>query len=191
MKRFFPLFILTLLLSTPAFAQARGTYIVKDSVYFTMDDGIQSPEEMIEEAEYVQGVCSRDPYHTQYFDCECIAAEFLQIRETAGPMKPQYEILRELTKGNNAKCANTVGIAGDTYNYCTEYSATRRELETAEENESYCTCAANKAASDFTRSPRLSISHIRNIKVNAMSYCRNPDNRAIVARQAVRTPTPQ
>lgn len=190
MKRLF-LLLIPIILSSPALAQAPGTYIVKDSLYFTMDDGIQSPEEMIEEAEYVQGVCSSDPYHTLYFDCECIAAQFLQAREIAGPMKPQYEILNDLTKGRRATCANTVGIAGETYSYCMDYSATRRELETKAENESYCTCAANKAASDFTRSPRLSISHIRSVKVDAMSYCLNPDNRAIVARQAVRTPTPQ
>lgn len=185
------LFLLALLLSAPAFAQARGTYIVKDSIYFTMDDGIQSPEEMVQEAEYVQGICAGDAYQSLYFNCECIAAEFLAQREALGPMTPQYEILQSLTKGRRAKCGNTVGIAGETYQYCLDYSAERRELESAAENESYCTCAANKASSDFTRRPRLNVSYIRQVKVDAMLYCLNPENRPIVARQAVRSQTPQ
>src|SRR5690606_23300885 len=130
-------------------------------------------------------------YRRLYLDCECIAAEFLNQRETFGPMKPQYEIMEELTRGSRAKCGNTVAIAGETFTYCMNYSATRRELETPQENESYCTCAANKAASDFTRRPRFDVSYIRETKVNAMSYCRKPENREIVARQAVRTPPTQ
>lgn len=190
MKRLL-LLLTPLLLAAPAFAQAPGTYIVKDSLYFTMDDGIQSPEEMVEEAEYVAGLCASNPYQALYLNCECLGGAFLQEREKLGPMTPQYEILESLTKSRKATCANTVGIAGDVYSSCMNYSSSRRELEQPSENESYCSCAANKAASDYTRRPRLNVSYISRIRVEAMSFCRNPENREIVARQTVRTSTKQ
>lgn len=160
-------------------------HIVKDSLYFTMDDGIQSPEEMVEEAEYVLGNCRNNAYQKQYFNCECIAGAFLQQREKLGPLALQQEILDRLMKSRNATCANTEEIAGKTYQSCMDYAAMSRELAT--DNEEYCTCAANKAALDFTKSPRLNSRHIRNVKSKAMAFCDNPANRPAAAASSSRS----
>jgi hypothetical protein len=178
MKRL--LLLLPFLLAAPALAQAPGTYIIKDSIYFTMDDGIQSPEEMEEEAEYVQGLCAGNPYQSLYFDCECLGGAFLQKRETLGPIVPQNEILYTLTKSKKAVCGNSAEIAGSTYKFCKKHVSTRQELATEKENEEYCRCAANKVAIDFGKRPRLDITYIRNTKSYALSYCRNPQNRVNV-----------
>lgn len=170
MKFAHALFILAMLAAPPVFAQARNMHVIKDSLYFTMDDGVQSPEEMVEEAEYLLGICQNNAYQKQYFNCECLAGAFLQRRETLGPLTPQQDIMDELTKSPRGVCANTDEIAGSTYKNCMDYSAMSRELAT--DNEEYCTCAANKAALDFARSPRLISRYIRKIKTNAMTFCR-------------------
>lgn len=175
MKLIPALLILFMFAAPPAFAQARNYYVVKDSLYFTMDDGVQSPEEMIQEAEYVLGLCRGNAFQKQYFNCECIAGAFLQEREKNGPMKLQHEILDQLMKSPRATCANTEEIAGRTYKTCMELAGMSREL--APDNPEYCTCAANKAALDFKKSPRLNSRHIRSIESKAMTFCDNPANR--------------
>lgn len=177
-----------ILLPAHAMAQAPGTYIVKDSVYFTMDDGIQSPEEMEEEALYVKGSCESNAYQKLYFDCACLAGAFLQQREKLGPMTPQHNILEMLTKSRRATCANATQIAGLAYKDCLDYAAMSRELETDQENESYCACTGNKTAKDFARAPRFDIGYIRRVKSQAMSYCLIPENRARVSASAAPSP---
>lgn len=168
------LLILCFAAAPSAIAQTIGE-IPRDSNYFMLDDGEQSPEEMALEAQYVHKLCDSNGYQATYFDCACLAGAFLQERERLGPMVLQKEILNSLTKSRNAKCANTANMAGNVYENCMEYANAIRELES--DNEQLCTCAANKAASDFTKSPRLNVDYIRNIRRQAMRHCFNPANR--------------
>ncbi len=168
-----------LLFPMPTFAQGVSE-IVKDSVYFTMDDGIQDKEEMEEEADYLFGLCKGNAYQALYFDCECLAGAFLQQREKLGPTTPQQDIMYRLTKSGNATCANSAAIAGEGYKNCLEYTATAREL--ASDNEELCTCVGNKTAKDFAKRPRFDIGYIRKMKQGAMRYCLRPENRAAVSK---------
>lgn len=167
---------LIFLIAAPVPAAFAIGEIPRDSGYFMLDDGEQSPEEMELEAQYVHGLCTSNGFQSTYFDCSCIAGAFLIEREKLGPMVLQQEILHELYKGDNAKCANTAVIAGQVYQNCKRYVEAMRELAT--DNEQLCTCAANKASNDFGRSPRLSVDYIRNVRQRAMQYCLNPRNRA-------------
>lgn len=185
MKRL--LMLLSLLLCSPALAQEPDSSVIQDSVYFTMDDGIQSEEEMVAEADYVRGICVSNPYQAMYFDCDCLAGAFLQQREKLGPMTPQYQIVDELTKSKKAVCGNSAAIAGDTYRYCMDRAKTNRELLSDKEKESYCTCAANKTAKDFAKYPRLDITYIRRTKANALAFCRDPQRRP-VAKEEPKSP---
>ena len=84
--RFFLFALAALIIShSPAAAQVNERNIVKDSIYFMLDDGIQTPEEMEEEAKYVHGLCASHVNQRLFFDCECIAGAFLSEREKRGP----------------------------------------------------------------------------------------------------------
>src|SRR5690606_32792205 len=87
----------------------------------------------------------------------------------------QQYIIYDLTKSGDAKCANTAVIAGNIYMNCMNFADVMRELAT--DNEQICACAANRAAQEFERAPRLNVSYINSIRRRAMQYCFNPRNR--------------
>ena len=148
---------------------AHALYEVKDTVYFMKNDNEFSPEEMDEEAMYIHDVCSKSRLQSSYFDCSCIAGAYRQEREKAGPYKPQNYILNELYDQNERGCANTEQIAGDTYEYCTNYARSFRYRE--KNNQEYCQCVANTMARSFQKSPKLSMNHISDLRVSAMATC--------------------
>lgn len=172
MKYLLPVIAALLFMPLPALAQ----HVIKDSLYYTLDDGVQSPKEMEEESLYVHGLCMGNTYQKTYFNCDCIAGAFLSERERLGPTVLQYDIVRQLLQSRKATCANTEEIAGTIYEDCMDAANYSRELET--DNEEYCACAANKTASDFNRTPRLNSRYIRQMRGNALSYCRQPANRS-------------
>lgn len=173
--------LLLLCLLFPVTAALAQPEIVKDSVYFTLDDGVMSPEEMQEEAEYVYQICDRNPFQNKYFDCGCIAGAFLIQREKLGPMVMQDDIFNAVTSGPNARCANAPMIASMAYNNCLAFSQTHRFTEP--DNLAYCECSANKAAIDFSKSPKLDTTYATSIGSNAMIYCHDPQNRKKFVRQ--------
>ena len=158
-----------LLIFGPFISPAHAIYEVKDTIYFMKDDNEFSPEEMEEEAVYVHGICSKNVLQSSYFDCKCIAGAYRQEREKVGPYKPQNHILNELFDENERGCANTEQIAGEAYSYCINYSESFRYRE--KNNEEYCKCVANKMALSFQKEPRLSMSYISKLRVNALSAC--------------------
>jgi hypothetical protein len=171
MMRFLLSLFALLLLASPAAAQENDTNIVKDSIYFTLDDGIMTQEEMEEEARYVHNKCMGHIYQSLYFDCACIAGAFLRERENRGPLALQEDILTELyrTGGETAKCGNGPLIAGSVYNDCMFFSETFRRLET--NNQEYCQCVGNRVARDFSEYPYLRIAYISRLRVNALLSC--------------------
>lgn len=174
-SRYLTLLFLTMLcLSASAWPHAHAQFI-KDSIYYTLDDGIMSPEEMQMEAQDIQRECSKNAYQRIYFNCECLAGAFLQQREKLGPMVMQSEIYKTITNSRqtSASCANKEAVAARVYQSCLTFTQdfNRTELQ---DNNDYCTCAANKTAIDFGRAPRLSSTYIQNLRLNAMAQCRDP-----------------
>lgn len=175
MMRFF-ISALALLFFLPLPAHAQDNTI-KDSVYFTMDDGIESPKEMEEESQYVYDICMANAYEKKYFDCRCLSGAFLIEREKVGPTVTQSEILDKFTTSSDAKCANTDEIAGTAYQNCIDFQKTYHELSSDEENDSYCTCTANLVAKNFTKAPGLDMGLVSMYTTNAMTYCLDPARR--------------
>lgn len=176
--RMLPLLLLGFLLfATPALADREDINDgqVKDSVYFTMDDGMMSEAEMKMEAQYVYGQCTVNAYESNLFDCQCVSGAFLILREKHGPMTPQSDILDEITNSPSAKCANPVAMAGTAYQDCIQWRHTYDELAT--DNEPFCSCVGNKVARDFSKTPRLSTNFVAGLQVTAMAWCRDPANR--------------
>jgi hypothetical protein len=174
-------FLCVLILALPALAQEEQedtSLTFKDSITYTMDDGVMSPKEMEAEARHIYRLCDANPYQKTYFDCACLGGAFLQQREKLGPMTPQFEIFESLTKRKGSRCANAPAVAGETYEFCINHRLTYYELSTDRENESYCSCVANKMARDFTKEPVLDMVYIDAVKINAMTYCDDPRNRS-------------
>ena len=163
-----------------AFAQ-NSDLTFKDSVYYTLDDGIMSPEEMEAEANDVYRLCDMNPYQKTFINCECLAGAFLIQREKSGPVTPQFEILDALAKNKGANCANTEEVAGITYENCMDFADTYRELE--RDNPEFCECVANRVALRFRRTPVLEPAYISDLNVEAMGFCTTPQNRNRTALQ--------
>lgn len=154
----------------------RDDLIPKDSIDYTLDDGVMSKEEMEMEAQDVYALCNQNAYQKKFFNCSCLAGAFLQQREKRGPMITQNEIFTIITNSaeTDASCANVAEMAGNAYNSCISFSTNYSRTEMDTSNEDYCTCAANKSARDFSKAPRLSSQYIEEIRRNAMIVCRDP-----------------
>ncbi len=165
---------LTCLSLLPASAGAEDL-LMKDSMYYTFDDGIMSPEEMELEAGQIFRMCEINHFQRTYLDCKCLAGAFLIEREKRGPMALQLDIVNDITKNKPAHCANTDFIAGNSYTSCMRQARQRRAIkgDAAE----YCTCVANKIANDFTRTPFLTLAYVQTLNYNSMVFCQNPENR--------------
>lgn len=161
----FIFFLALALIAAPGPAAAQ----IKDSYYYMGDDGKQSPQEMEEEAMYVYDTCTSNAYQKTYFDCQCLAGAFMQMREKLGGIAPQEEILQRLTRSDKAKCANTVVIAGQAYQECQAYAKISREYQ--KDNEEYCTCVGNEVARKFDGSPFLRTQYISDLHTDAMVAC--------------------
>lgn len=166
--------LLTCLFLLPSAAMAQDL-LMNDSVYYTMDDGIMSPEEMELEADQIYQSCEMNHFQRRNFDCGCMAGAFLIEREKRGPMVPQLQILNDITKTKPVDCANTVSIAGNAYSSCVRQSKQRRALKN--DVDEYCTCVANKVANDFKKRPRLTTGHLQVLTYNSMLHCQAPENR--------------
>jgi len=172
MKKSFSIMILALFFLAPGVAQAA---VVKDSIYFMMDDGEMSPEEMQEEAIYVKEQCQNNPVKGLYYNCECIAGAFLMRRELIGPMYPQNNLVYDIFTDDSINCAYPEQIAASGYATCQEYVRffrTRRD-----DNDEYCECVGNRLAITFSEDPRLKTDYIENLRADARKYCEDPGNR--------------
>ena len=163
------LFIFIFIFCAGITSGAYALYEQKDSIYFMLDDGELSPEEMDEEAMYVFGQCSGNFIQRVYFNCSCISGAFRQEREKQGAFVPQSIIVDDLFNDNERGCANSIGIAGETYRFCNEYARTFRSRN--KNNEQYCSCVANTMARSFKKDPYLGTRHIEKLRGDAMLSC--------------------
>lgn len=161
-----------------AAARANDDLVMRDSVYYTWDDGIMSPEEMEMEANDVRRLCEANASQKNLFNCECLAGAFLQQREKYGPTMRQSQIFTDITLKNPVKsCANAVMVAGNSYTNCLEQTASLRPLAKSADNEEYCVCVSNKVAKEFEQYPAMSPSYVRELNYNALLHCDDPQNR--------------
>ncbi len=171
-----------------AFAASAHADVIKDSIDYTLDDGVMSKAEMEAEARDMYTLCNLNVYQKRYFSCECIAGAFLQEREKRGPVAFQQDIYEDIINGNatSASCANIEQIAGQTYASCMSFSQNYSDTEIDDKNSEVCTCTANKMARDFYKLPRLNMGYIENLRVIAMRDCRDPVKRRQMAEESAK-----
>lgn len=149
--------------------QAYAQYEEKDAFYFMKDDNEFSPEEMDEEAMFIYDRCQKNSTHSVYFDCACIAGAFRQEREKVNYGRSQADIYNSLLTDENRGCTNTTQIAGESYQFCTEYARYYRERE--KNNEQLCECVAKTVAKEFAKKPYMGLRHIENLRSDAIISC--------------------
>lgn len=193
MTRFFLVFALALLSTAPARAQDVDesanpdvVYEQQDSIYFTLDDGIQTPKEMEQEAMYVARMCRMNAFQNKYYDCDCFGGAFLVQREKLGPTVLQENIIMDLVKGKTT-CANTVALAGQYYKQCLDYQSIFYEMESDQNNEKLCTCVANRSAREYAKKPILDPGYAAMMMGAGMRYCKDPRNTTVAPAQTVTT----
>lgn len=162
---------------------------LKDSVYFTLDDGVMSQKEMEEEAQYVYGTCGENAVLRTYIDCACFSGAFLKERETLGPTISQQQIMFTLVQ-KNPTCVNGPAVAGIIYKRCMNYYNVYSELTPQKEREEVCSCAGREVVRRFTRAPVADASYISSLSLSASMACEDPARRArITAENGVGAPS--
>lgn len=169
MKKYTLLFLIFITcLSAGMAAHAQSKYDVQDSFYFMKDGSEFTDEEKDLEAQYVYRQCQENTIRNIYFDCGCIAGAFRQERDKP-ILIPQDQIINSLLNDDSRGCANTVALAGETYEFCSEYAKVFRDRE--RDGPEYCKCVANKVAREFKRKPTFKNDNIETIRTNAMLSC--------------------
>ena len=143
---------------------------VRDSFYYMKDDGEFSDDEKDDEAMYIFQQCNSNFVQRIYYDCACVAGVFRQARD-AEKLIPQGQIVSNIYTNTNTPCANTIGIAGDSYSKCTSYTKTYRGHEGPEKNQKYCQCVANDFAKEFSKTPNLNLRFIERLQAKSMVNC--------------------
>jgi hypothetical protein len=103
------------------------------------------PEEVIEEAEQVARDCAADPMLSTYYDCECRAMRFIEVRIMRGPVEDQSTVLLDI----RGECPNTPAIAGSAYQTCIQQGISF--FPAGQDPEEYCSCVGNSYAKLYAR----------------------------------------
>jgi hypothetical protein len=99
--------------------------------------------EQMDESLKVFDQCNGSTFITEQYDCQCLAAKFLDLRVRA-PEKAQDLLIIEARKS----CVNQPGVAGRAYTQCLSWYLTSRD-----DSEAFCSCYANDFAKRFADAP--------------------------------------
>ena len=128
----------------------------------------QIPYVYVQEAEDVRVQCEGTFNDSRFYDCECMAATFLQDRMLAGPEESRDSLLREVRRKTD--CRDAMGAAGSEFSACL---SSRSMLPDTVKPGAYCECYANAFATTFEKgrflvSPRA----LSRLKLHAHTQCR-------------------
>lgn len=123
------------------------------------------PEAYIHEADLFYQHCEYKEVMRTHYDCECLAAHFLDARIAKGAMAKRYTIMDEIDK----MCIDASEEAFNQYNQC---KANTLLLPKEIDAEIYCTCYGNEYAKEFEGNKwTVSPSSIVRAQTNAHSRC--------------------
>ncbi len=127
----------------------------------------QIPNEWFQEADAFLKKCEGKPTLTQYYNCDCLAAEYLQER-IKNPNIDESAIMMEISHS----CVDASEAAGYQYERCLGNSPLLpRKMDPQE----YCTCYANTYAKAFERyKTSVNSKVIVELQTQAHIACTNP-----------------
>lgn len=126
------------------------------------------PTAYITESQMFEAYCDKEKNMRQYYNCECLAAEFLQTRLEEGPDVPRKNIMNMVSR----TCHDAKEAAGLQYSDCL---GSQSLLPKNINPDTYCRCYANSYAKFFednklTLSPRT----MGRAQTEASVMCRKP-----------------
>jgi hypothetical protein len=169
-SRFLIMFLGLTLIGAPlqAFAQTADPSAVTNEI-LNQEPEIpkqEIPDSYLVEADQFFKYCQAEPSYNKYFNCECMAAQFLDERIKVGPQKSRSGIVQAIGKG----CADATNAAGSYYQMCLGSGSLLPDNIPAEE---YCSCYANKFAQLYEQSGQKPSSKIFvQIQTAAHMQCR-------------------
>ncbi len=119
--------------------------------------------ELLEEMQQVHDTCASDGLQSRFYDCECLAVQYLDKRLEMGPEASNGKIMMQINK----ECANPVGVAGYSYGVCEE----RMILMNRPDFKSVCECFANTVAKTYGERPRLESRYWQRVQAYAYTQC--------------------
>ncbi len=152
---FFCAFLFLTLGSWPAFSQSALQFLDQKK-----KKAAPTPA-MIDESFTVYDECKATDMTTRYYDCDCQAANFLDMRAQYPDAKQ-----RDLVIASRKGCANIVTIAGESYKYCMGWAPRIRP-----DYKSYCECYGNAFAKNFTDKPTDNIKGRERLVTAALNSC--------------------
>lgn len=168
--------LLTLLLlafaSAPLYAQESQTVLsppeTTEEAPETPSPYEDVPDEYLIEAQNYFESCEADSNISQYYDCRCMAAQYLDERIKTGPKTAPSSITMEIGRG----CMDEASIAGNTYEECLSRAPVLPKNMSVEK---YCSCYANSFARIYSRSG-VELSSKSKIKIQAQAgvICEDP-----------------
>lgn len=127
------------------------------------------PDDYIIEASKFSETCRNDKKMPLYYNCECLAVEYLDHRKDLGPDASKEAVKNRL--GDH--CKDGTGIAGQLYEKCLyDYATAPKHVDPEE----FCSCYGNTFASLFEKSrgalyPQIEISFLSKARLK----CSNPE----------------
>ncbi len=125
------------------------------------------PDAFFREADNFRAECYGDVVRGWYYNCECLAYEYLEAR-IKNPKVPKSSITLIISN----KCVDASGAAGFQFDQCIN---SRAPKDRSKESEEYCTCFANTFARLFEQSGAApSTSLYGYLQSQAMIACHDP-----------------
>lgn len=123
----------------------------------------QIPKIILDETAEIEMNCRNNYLQSSFHDCECLAVKFLDARLLSDPEQNKDRVLQSVT----SQCADETKIAGFIYTGCIGFM----RFTNPDSAESFCGCASNQVAVNYTRNPLMSLRYIENLRRNAYNTC--------------------
>ncbi|NCC61934.1 MAG: hypothetical protein EOM12_13565 [Verrucomicrobiae bacterium] len=116
----------------------------------------------LEDRERFYRACEDHRFQNVYYDCQCLADEYLEKRLEYGEKKPPEGQIESAIYGErlDERCADLPAIADYMYKQCITQLTFMRHRN----SEEVCSCFGNTYASSYAANPSLNSSSPRNLK---------------------------
>jgi hypothetical protein len=127
------------------------------------------PDEYLQESMAIHDECVRNAVMNENYECECLAAKFLDTRTERGPSETKEALLLDLQK----ECRKSTGASGKAYNNCIQSAGM---MPPGTDPEALCSCVGNTYAKMLDRDkPVMTQESAIYYQTQARVICDNPD----------------
>lgn len=133
------------------------------------DSYSEIPEEALEQAEIFHESCLQNPKLQKHYNCDCMAAQYVDAYIKLGPNANQSNILPMIKPG----CIDFGAAAATVYNRCMRTGSITFNSPTKTPDE-YCECAGNAYARSLQDKPpkRITENLYQRLRMRALRSCK-------------------